>query len=146
MNLASLALKDMGRNKLRLFLTVLAATVGVVAFIFLQTVIDLWYQGVASAQADRLVVRNKTSITQPLPVSYLQRIAAIPGVSAITFGGWFGGAVSERRSDFFANFYVDPPSYLEVYDEFLDAVPPGYDKHSPDPFRPRWQRSNRGTR
>jgi hypothetical protein len=27
-----------------------------------------------------------------------------------------------------------------VYDEFLDAVPPGYDKDSPDPMRPRWQR------
>ena len=27
-----------------------------------------------------------------------------------------------------------------VYDEFLDAVPCGYDKDSPDPKRPRWQR------
>jgi hypothetical protein len=27
-----------------------------------------------------------------------------------------------------------------VYDESLDAVPPGYDKASPDPMRPRWQR------
>jgi hypothetical protein len=27
-----------------------------------------------------------------------------------------------------------------VYDEFLDAVPAGYDKDSADPMRPRWQR------
>ena len=27
-----------------------------------------------------------------------------------------------------------------VYNEFLDAVPCGYDKDSPDPKRPRWQR------
>ena len=27
-----------------------------------------------------------------------------------------------------------------VHDEFLDAVPCGYDKESPDPKRPRWQR------
>jgi len=27
-----------------------------------------------------------------------------------------------------------------VYDESLDAAPPGYDKGSPDPLRPRWQR------
>jgi hypothetical protein len=27
-----------------------------------------------------------------------------------------------------------------VYDECLDAAPPGYDKGSPDPTRPRWQR------
>ena len=27
-----------------------------------------------------------------------------------------------------------------VYDECLDAIPCGYDKESPDPLRPRWQR------
>src|SRR5207244_8208712 len=27
-----------------------------------------------------------------------------------------------------------------MHDEFLDAVPCGYDKESPDPKRPRWQR------
>jgi hypothetical protein len=27
-----------------------------------------------------------------------------------------------------------------VHDQMLDAVPPGYDKDSPDPLRPRWQR------
>jgi hypothetical protein len=29
---------------------------------------------------------------------------------------------------------------VEVHDEFLDAAPCGYDKTSPDPRRPRWQR------
>ena len=29
---------------------------------------------------------------------------------------------------------------VEVHDEFLDAVPPGYDKASTDPLRPRFQR------
>jgi hypothetical protein len=29
---------------------------------------------------------------------------------------------------------------VEVHDEFLDATPCGYDKDSPDPKRPRWQR------
>ena len=29
---------------------------------------------------------------------------------------------------------------MGVHDEFLDAVPCGYDKESPDPNRPRWQR------
>jgi hypothetical protein len=29
---------------------------------------------------------------------------------------------------------------VEVHDEFLDAAPCGYDKTSPDPKRPRWQR------
>lgn len=29
---------------------------------------------------------------------------------------------------------------IGVHDEMLDAAPPGYDKDSPDPLRPRWQR------
>lgn len=119
MTLARLALKDLLRNPLRLGLTILAATVGVTAFVFLQTVIDYWYSGVAGAQADRMVVRNKTSITQMLPLAYLQRIEAVPGVTAVTYAGWFGGRISDSQRDFFANFYVDSATYLEVYDEYV---------------------------
>jgi putative ABC transport system permease protein len=119
--LGTVLFRDLGRNPLRLVLTVLAATVGVLAFIFLQTVIDLWYSGVESAQPDRIAVRNRTSLTQPLPLSYFRRIAAIPGVTAVTHGGWFGGTLGDRREDFFPNFYVDAPTYLRVYDEFLTS-------------------------
>lgn len=119
MTFARLAVRDLARNPLRLGLTVLATTIGVLAFVFLQTVIRLWYAGVAVAQPDRLNVRNKTSLTQTLPLSYLQRIAAVPGVSAVSYGGWFGGRVSEETRDFFASFYVDQASYLKVYDEYL---------------------------
>jgi putative ABC transport system permease protein len=64
-------------------------------------------------------VRSKTSITQPLPVSHLRRIEAIPGVSDVTFAGWFGGRISEGMKDFFPSVYVDQQSYLRVYDEFV---------------------------
>jgi putative ABC transport system permease protein len=82
-------------------------------------VIDLWYAGVAGAQADRLAVRNKVSLIQPLPLSYLPRIASIPGVSIVTHAGWFGGTIGESREDFFATFYVDAATYFEVFDELL---------------------------
>lgn len=119
MTFASLAVKDLFRNPLRLGLTILATAVGVLAFVFLRTVIDVWYAGVANAQADRLIVRNQASITSYLPLSYLPRIAAIPGVGAITYAGWFGGRLGESTRDFFPNYYVDPASYLRVFDEFL---------------------------
>ncbi|HEY3358953.1 MAG TPA: FtsX-like permease family protein [Polyangia bacterium] len=119
MTFARLVGRDLTRNPLRLGLTVVAAAVGVLAFVFLRSVITLWYAGVASAQPDRLVVRNKTSITQRLPLAYRGRIAAVEGVSGVSFGGWFGGLKSESRKDFFPNFYVDPESYLKIYPEFL---------------------------
>lgn len=119
MSFARLAVRDLLRNPLRLGLTVLATGVSVVAFIFLQTVLRLWYAGVAVAQPDRLVVTNKAFITQPLPLSYLRRMETVPGVNAATYAGWFGGRVSEKTSDFFASFFVDQSSYLRVFDEYL---------------------------
>jgi putative ABC transport system permease protein len=117
--LATLALRDIRRSPLRLSLTILAVGIGVLAFVFLQTVIDLWYSGVEAAQPDRLAVRSKTSLTQPLPLSYMRRIAAVPGVDRVTFGGWFGGRLGESRRDFFPNFYADEETYLQVYDELV---------------------------
>lgn len=119
MTFATLVIRDVARNPLRLTLTILATAIGVLAFAFLQTVIALWYAGVETAQPDRLAIRNKTSLTQPLPLSYGRRIASVPGVSAVTFAGWFGGRLSEDRKDFFPNVYVDQASYLRVYDEFI---------------------------
>ncbi len=114
--------KDLLRNPLRLSLTVLAGAVGVMAFIFLNTVIDIWYSGAAAAQVDRLVVRNKVALTQPLPLSYYGRIAAIPGVTAVTHTEWFGGMLGESQRDFFPNFAIDTGTFLDVYPEY--TVPP----------------------
>jgi putative ABC transport system permease protein len=114
--------RDLFRNPLRLSLTVLAGAVGVMAFIFLRTVIDIWYSGAAAAQVDRLVVRNKVALTQPLPLSYYGRIAALPGVTAVTHMEWFGGLLGESQKDFFPNFAVDPSTFLEVYPEY--TLPP----------------------
>lgn len=118
MTFAGLAARDLRRNPLRLLLTILAGAVGVTAFVFLQTVIDIFYSGARSAQVDRLIVRNKAAFTQLLPLSYLARIAAVPGVDEVTYQGWFGGTISESQRDFFPNFYVDPTTFLTVYDEY----------------------------
>ncbi|MFY0576728.1 ABC transporter permease [Cystobacter fuscus] len=123
MTFGRLVWKDLLRNPLRLGLTVLAGGVGVMAFIFLRTVVDLFYVGAAAAQADRLLTRSKVSITEDLPLAYLPRIAAVPGVSDVTFYGFFGGRYGESQKDFFGSAFVDPPSFMKVFDEV--SVPPG---------------------
>lgn len=122
MTFGRLVWKDLLRNPLRLGLTVLAGGVGVMAFIFLRTVVDLFYLGAATAQADRLFTRSKVSITEDLPLAYLPRIAAVPGVSDVTFYGFFGGRYGESQKDFFGSAFVDPPSFMKVFDEV--RVPP----------------------
>ena len=63
------------------------------------------------AGVDRLVTMAKVSIVQPLPISYLQRIAAVPGVKLVTHSTWFGGHYQNERS-IIITYPVPPESYL----------------------------------
>jgi len=69
----------------------------------------------------RLIVHRATSMAQPLPVAYKQRIAALPGVRYVGSTAWFGGLYIDERN-FFANFAVDTDDFEKIYDEF--RVPP----------------------
>ena len=47
-----------------------------------------------------------------------QKIRQVDGVTAVSWANWFGGVyVSERN--FFPQFAIDPPTYLEIYPEFV---------------------------
>ena len=117
-----LVLKNAFRNRFRTFLTVLGIAVAVLAFVFLRTVVDVWNSGLTAAAEDRLVTRHKVSITMWMPKSYSDRIAAVPGVSAVGYANWTGMIYPKDERSFFANFAVDTDKYLEVYPEIV--VPP----------------------
>jgi putative ABC transport system permease protein len=109
------------RNKTRAFLTVLGTMVGALVFVFLRTVLSAWYGSSDASAADRLVTRNAVSLTQPLPLSYRERILQVPGVSKVTWSNWFGGIYKDPKN-FFARFAVDPPTALEVFNiRFLEG-------------------------
>ncbi|MEI6305451.1 MAG: FtsX-like permease family protein, partial [Deltaproteobacteria bacterium] len=58
------------------------------------------------------------SLVFSLPISYKDRIRQIPGVQLVSWGNWFGG-VYVTEKNFFANFAVEPKSYLTLYPEFV---------------------------
>ena len=106
------------RHKLRTALTVIGVAVAVLAFGLLRTLVDLWYLGVETASASRLVTRNAVSLVFPLPISYKDRIRQAEGVRGVSWGNWFGGIyISEKN--FFPNFAVDPSSYMALYPEYV---------------------------
>jgi putative ABC transport system permease protein len=78
------------------------------------------------AGVDRLVSMAKVSIVQPLPISYLQRIAAVPGVKMVTHSTWFGGRY-QNETGMIITYPVPPESYLAMYPEFL--LPPAQREH-----------------
>ena len=63
---------------------------------------------------DRLMVINKVSIIQPLPISYQAQIQRIPGVKYVTAQTWFGGIYQDAKN-FFPSFAIDPDTQREVF-------------------------------
>ncbi len=118
MLLAKLIFKNAFRSKLRSTLTILGISLAIIAFGFLRTVVEAWYAGVEASSASRLVTRNSISLIFPLPISYKEKIRQIEGVSSVSYGNWFGGIYIDEKN-FFANFAIEPKSYLDLYPEYI---------------------------
>ncbi|RJQ18448.1 MAG: ABC transporter permease [Nitrospiraceae bacterium] len=121
MHILKLIFKNAFRHKLRTFLTIAGITIAILAFGLLRTVINAWYAGVEASAANRLVTRNSISLIFPLPISYKDKIRQIEGVTNVSYGNWFGGIYIDEKN-FFANFAVEPESYLKLYPEYV--LPP----------------------
>lgn len=118
MFLLRLLLKNAFRHRLRALLTMIGLVVAIAAFGLLRTIVDAWYAGVDATSSTRLITRSSISLTFPLPLNYAERIKSVDGVSGISWANWFGGIYVTERN-FFAQFAIDPPSYLALYPEFI---------------------------
>jgi putative ABC transport system permease protein len=116
-----LLIKNAFRHKLRTGLTLLGITIAILAFGLLRTVITTWYMGVEASSANRLWTRNAVSLVFPLPISYKEKIRQVEGVKLVSHASWFGGIYIDEKN-FFANFAVEPESYMEAYSEYY--IPP----------------------
>ena len=109
---------NLKRRKARTLFTLLSVLAAFVLFGYLAAIKQAFLMGVDVAGADRLLVVHKVSIIQPLPVSYRERIAAVPGVKAVSHANWFGGIYQDPKN-FFGQMAVDPVTFLDLYPEYL---------------------------
>ena len=91
MRIFKLIYKNALRHKLRTALTVLGMAIAVMAFGVLRTVVDMYYAGIDASAVNRLITRQAVSYIFPLPYSYRDKIAKVPGVETVSFANWFGG-------------------------------------------------------
>ena len=113
-----LVIKNALRHKLRTVLTVVGIVVAITAFGLLRTIVDAWYAGANASSSARLVTRNAVSLVFSMPVTYALKIRQVPGVASVALANWFGGVyVSERN--FFPQFAISAPAYLDMYPEFI---------------------------
>lgn len=118
MRFLPLLFANLGRKKVRTTLTVGSFAVALFLFGLLATIRTAFNQGIEVAGADRLMVINRVSIIQPLPLVYRDRIARIPGISLVSHANWFGGVYQDERH-FFPQFAVEPESWKAMYPEFV---------------------------
>lgn len=111
MNLVSLVLVNLGRNKLRTILTLASVTVALFLFISLRGVLDTLSASIEVGSRQRLVTRNAISLVFPMPQSYGTRIAAVPGVKSVAVQNWFGGQDPRGAQYFYPQFAVDEAFY-----------------------------------
>jgi len=114
--LLPLVLANLRRHSLRTLLTGLGVALAMFLFASLRSVVTTLNAGSAIASASRMVVTHATAIVFPLPMSYRERLAAVPGVEATTWANWFGGQYGDGRV-FFAQYAIDPESYLAMFPE-----------------------------
>lgn len=118
MKVFKLIFKNALRHKLRTVLTILGIAVAVVAFGILRTVVTAWHAGVEASSANRLITRQAISFIFPLPYTYRDKIAYIPGVEDVTFSNWFQGVYIDK-SQFFPRIAVEAETFFDVYPEYL---------------------------
>ncbi len=118
MKFSRLIFANLFRKKVRLILTIGSFAVALFLFAFLAVVRDAFGRGADVAGADRLVIINRTSIINPIPLSYRDKILRIPGVKYVTHNNWFGGVYKDEKN-FFPQFVIDPENQRQVVPELM---------------------------
>jgi putative ABC transport system permease protein len=119
-----LVIKNALRHKLRTTLTVLGMAIAITAFGFIRTIVSAWSAGVTASNDNRMIVRNAVSFIFPLPLSYRDQLAAVGGVSGVSYANWFQGIYKDQGDwkNFFPRIAVDAETFFSLYPEF--QVPP----------------------
>jgi putative ABC transport system permease protein len=118
MKFIGLVFKNARRSKRRTALTVLSVAIAVFLFSALRAVLDGFNAGAEGSSSTRLVTLRSTSLMFSMPTSHADVIRNTPGVRDVTWANWFGGIYKDPQN-FFAQFAIEPESYLRMYPEIL---------------------------
>jgi putative ABC transport system permease protein len=102
------------RRKVRTICTGLSIFIAFLLISALMSIRAGFSRGVDLTGADRLVVSQRNSFNQPMPFAYRDRLAAIPGVAAVTYVSWFPALYQSPKNDF-PKLAVDADTWFEMY-------------------------------
>ncbi len=120
-----LILKNSLRNRKRTALTIASIAVSFCLLGFLLAMYRVLFFGAdpTPAQALRLITHNRVSLAQPMPASYEDKIAKVPGVKAVSRWQWFGGVYKDARDpkNFFMRMAAEPDKVFSIFTEMQMA-------------------------
>ena len=108
--------RNVWRKKIRTSLTMLSVLVAFLLFALLSSIGYAFKSGADAADAERLIIIDRVSLINPLPIAYRNRVAATDGVHSVTHASWFGGYYQDPKVQF-PQFPVAPFEYFSMYPE-----------------------------
>jgi putative ABC transport system permease protein len=107
--------KNLFRRRLRAILMIVSILIAFAIYGVLVSFERAFNAGQERATPDRLVVLNKINLSQPLPISYYSRVAAVDGVAQLSPISWLGGYYQEPKN-FISAFAVYPEDWMKLRD------------------------------
>ena len=107
--------KNLFRRRLRAILMIVSILIAFAIYGVLASFERAFNAGQERATPDRLVVLNKINLSQPLPISYYSRVAAVDGVAQLSPISWLGGYYQEPKN-FISAFAVYPEDWMKLRD------------------------------
>jgi len=121
LSFVSLVVRNSFRSRRRSVLTILSTAVCFCVIGVLMAMYSLFFLAEpAPDQALRLIVRNRISFANPIPVSYVAKIKAVPGVREVMIQQWFGGTYKDSRKsgNNFPRFAIEPAKLFALHPEY----------------------------
>lgn len=109
---------NLTRRKLRFAFTFISILLAFLMFGLLDALRTSLAGAVDLAGADRLLMQNKINMTVAFPISYYEKVKAVPGVRAASVMSWFGGMYKDSKQPIQVQA-VNPEAFLEVYPDLL---------------------------
>ena len=116
MTKSGFVIANLFRKRTRTALTLLSVITAFLLFGLLQSITTMFNAGEDYVGATRLITQARVSFTQPLPLSMLPKLEAIPGVARVQYWQWFGG-VWQTNTPLIV-FAADPRRQRDVYPEY----------------------------
>ncbi|HEV8018060.1 MAG TPA: FtsX-like permease family protein [Steroidobacteraceae bacterium] len=117
MTRSGFVIANLFRKRTRTILTLLSVIMAFLLFGLLQSINSMFSAGTDYVGATRLITQARVSFTQPLPISMLPKLEAVPGVARVQYWQWFGG-VWQTNTQLIV-FAADPVRQRDVYPEYV---------------------------